>query len=455
MAKEPRKPPRKAPPRVSQGPLARASIDDLVAALSEEAAPDAGAAEELEVPASGGGGTAADGATGADGADEGAVASEGADADADAELDAADDGLTSKEITTTEVALAPAAEAEAAEDAEVEARRVAAAEAGVLLSDELPVEPEDDLRDVVGEASPRLVSIIESLLFAAPRPLSIADLRRLLQETSKQQIQLAVKHLLGASEGRGVVVAQVAGGFAMRTHHDNAVWVQRLLQAKPTRLSRSQLETLAIVAYRQPVTRPEVDAIRGVDSGAVLKVLLERELVQIVGKKDEPGRPLLYGTTLRFLEFFNLRSLRDLPTLRDFRELSEESKATLRSRLGEGQAEALGQEVLGFGATPDAEGAEGDLPEPTDASEPASDELASPEPASDEPSSDAVGLALTDGPEIAEAASEAADRPEATEASEAAEAAPEATEASEAAEAAPEAASEAPEPTPEPEDPPA
>lgn len=228
---------------------------------------------------------------------------------------------------------------------------------GVVLSDVLPLDPEDDLRHVEGEASQRLVSILESLLFSAAKPLSVKDLRKVLQETSQHQIQLALRHLMQVTQTRGVVLAQVAGGFQLRTHPDNAIWVQKMLQAKPARLSRTQIETLAIVAYRQPVTRPEIDDIRGVDSGAVLKSLLERELIQIVGRKEEPGRPLLYGTTVRFLEFFNLRGLRDLPTLRDFRDLSDESKATLRQRLGDLQiAEALGQGVLGF---PGGEGPEG------------------------------------------------------------------------------------------------
>lgn len=251
------------------------------------------------------------------------------------------------------------------EDVEEEPRRVAS---GVMLSEEIPIDPEDDLRSVEGEASPRLVSIIESLLFSASKPLSVRDLRKVLQETSQHQIQLALRHLLEVTKTRGVMLAQVAGGFQLRTHPDNAVWVQKMLQAKPTRLSRTQIETLAIVAYRQPVTRPEIDDIRGVDSGAVLRSLLERELVQIVGKKDEPGRPLLYGTTVRFLEFFNLRGLRDLPTLRDFRDLSEESKATLRERLGDLQiAEALGQGVLGF---PGEEGGETGAGEASSAEDP-------------------------------------------------------------------------------------
>ena len=101
------------------------------------------------------------------------------------------------------------------------------------------------------------------------------------------------------------------------------------------RLTRAQVETLAIVAYRQPVTRPEVDDIRGVDSGATLKLLLERDLLRILGKKDEPGRPILYGTTTQFLEFFGLKSLKDLPTLREFTELSDESLRVAEAELSE------------------------------------------------------------------------------------------------------------------------
>src|SRR5215468_1386000 len=100
-------------------------------------------------------------------------------------------------------------------------------------------------------------------------------------------------------------------------------------------MSRAQIETLAIVAYRQPITRPEIDEVRGVDSGAVLKSLLERELVRIIGKKDEPGRPMLYGTTGSFLEFFGLKALGDLPTLREFTELTDESRRAYEREMGE------------------------------------------------------------------------------------------------------------------------
>jgi segregation and condensation protein B len=255
---------------------------------------------------------------------------------------------------------APASD-EVAPDAEsAEPEPAPEATDGIKLVDSLPIDPDDDLSEVEGEASLRLVSIVESLLFASTKPLRVKQLRKILNDPSIRQIQLALKHLIGQNEDRGIILAQVAGGFVLQTSPKNATWVQTLLQAKPVRLSRPQLETLAVVAYRQPVTRPEIDHIRGVDSGAVLKLLLERELIQIVGKKDEVGRPMLFGTTVGFLEFFNLMSLRDLPDLREFRELSEESKATLRKNMGEEEVEALGQEVLQFARPEGTSSAQGD-----------------------------------------------------------------------------------------------
>jgi segregation and condensation protein B len=124
----------------------------------------------------------------------------------------------------------------------------------------------------------------------------------------------------------GIVLHEVAGGWQLRTSPDNADFARRFLRVRPQRLTRAALETLAIVAYRQPVTRPEIEEIRGVDCGAVVKALLERRLVKILGKKEEPGRPILYGTTREFLEFFALKDLASLPTLREFHELSEEHR---------------------------------------------------------------------------------------------------------------------------------
>jgi len=180
------------------------------------------------------------------------------------------------------------------------------------------------------EPPERLKSIIESLVFAADKPLSIRKLQELTGEKNAQWIQSCIEFLRADYGDRGVVLHEVAGGYQFRTNPLNAHWVQQLIAGKPVRLSRAQLETLAIVAYRQPITRPEIDEIRGVDSGGTLKVLLDRSLVRILGKKEEPGRPMLYGTTKDFLEFFNLKDLKELPTLREFYELNEDSMAKIR-----------------------------------------------------------------------------------------------------------------------------
>lgn len=203
---------------------------------------------------------------------------------------------------------------------------------------------------------PRLRSVLESLLFVADKPLTVQRLIEILEEQAQEpsgqkgpplyqpaQVQDALQSLADSylRDERGVELHQVAGGWQLRTAPANASWVQRQLQQKPQRLSRAQLETMTIVAYRQPITRPEIDDVRGVDSGAALKTLLERRLVRILGKKEEPGRPLLYGTTREFLEFFNLRDLKDLPTLREYYELNDENKARVRAAHPDGSQPSL------------------------------------------------------------------------------------------------------------------
>jgi len=180
------------------------------------------------------------------------------------------------------------------------------------------------------ETPERLKSIIESLLFASDKPLPVKRLVDLTKERDIENVAAAVEALRADYADRGVVLHEVAGGFQFRTNPMNAHWVQQLVAGKPVKLTRAQLEVLAIVAYRQPITRPEVDEIRGVDSGGTMKVLLDRGLLRVLGKKEEPGRPMLYGTSKEFLEFFNLKDLKDLPTLREFYELSEESMAKIR-----------------------------------------------------------------------------------------------------------------------------
>jgi segregation and condensation protein B len=173
----------------------------------------------------------------------------------------------------------------------------------------------------------RARTVVETLLFLAERPLGEEEIR-LATGLEPARVGKALDQLSGHyREGiAGIVLHEVAGGWQLRTSPDNADFARRFLRVKPQRLTRAALETLAIIAYRQPVTRPEIEEIRGVDCGAVVKALLERRLLKILGKKEEPGRPILYGTTREFLEFFALKDLASLPTLREFHELSEEHR---------------------------------------------------------------------------------------------------------------------------------
>ena len=173
----------------------------------------------------------------------------------------------------------------------------------------------------------RAVQVLEAMFFAAEKPL---DLRALEETTQfpREVLQAALTELqaIYAPGSGGVALVDLGGRWQLRTEPQVGAYVRRMLQVKPLRLTRAALETLSIIAYRQPITRPEMEDLRGVDCGAVTKALLERKLIRILGKKDEPGRPLLFGTTKEFLELFNLRDLTQLPTLREFQELSEESR---------------------------------------------------------------------------------------------------------------------------------
>ena len=169
-----------------------------------------------------------------------------------------------------------------------------------------------------------LGAIIESLLFAAEGPLSVETLRSVLDGHETEAIRAAIETLAAEYEARGggFFLQQVAGGYQLRSRPCFHPWIRRLKGASGPRLSRAALETLAIVAYRQPIMRAEVETIRGVDCGGVLRLLLERKLVRVMGRKEIPGRPLIYGTTRLFLEVFELRDLKDLPTLKEIQDLS-------------------------------------------------------------------------------------------------------------------------------------
>jgi len=170
----------------------------------------------------------------------------------------------------------------------------------------------------------RIRSIIESLLFAAEGPLTVHRMGELLEGVEKREIASVVQGLQSEYETaeRGFRLVEVAGGYQMRTPKENAEWVKSLYRGRPMRMTRATLETLAIIAYKQPVTRAEIESIRGVDVDGVLSALLERRLARIVARKDVPGRPFLYGTTPEFLEMFNLKDLSHLPTLKEMEEMT-------------------------------------------------------------------------------------------------------------------------------------
>jgi segregation and condensation protein B len=168
-----------------------------------------------------------------------------------------------------------------------------------------------------------LKSILESLLFVADGPVAIQRFSEVIDAADKKEIGEALSELQAQFEEqrRGVRLVEVAGGFQLRTPKVNADCVKKFLGGRPARMSRATLETLAIIAYRQPITKAEIEAIRGVDVDGVVNTLLERNLIRAVARKDVPGRPFLFGTTDEFLQLFNLKDLSQLPTLKEMDEI--------------------------------------------------------------------------------------------------------------------------------------
>ena len=179
-----------------------------------------------------------------------------------------------------------------------------------------------------------LKNIIESLLFVADEPLTIERLKQIISGSEAKELRAALEELTVDYETRlgGFYLNQVAGGYQIRTRPEYMEWIKRLLQPKPQRLSKAALETLAIIAYKQPVIRSDIEQLRGVDCGGVLRVLLERKFIRVLGRKEIPGRPLIYATTKRFFDVFGLKNLKDLPTPKEIEEfgstLSEETSET-------------------------------------------------------------------------------------------------------------------------------
>lgn len=174
-------------------------------------------------------------------------------------------------------------------------------------------------------------NIIESLLFVADEPLTVAKLKSVLETTEAKEITAALHALADQYEARGggFSLSEVAGGWQLRSRPEYNEWIKRLLQPSPQRLSKAALETLAIVAYNQPIIRVDIEHIRGVDCGGILRQLLERKLIRVLGRKEIAGRPLIYATTKLFLELFDLKDLKDLPTPKEMEEMGalEEARA--------------------------------------------------------------------------------------------------------------------------------
>jgi len=199
-------------------------------------------------------------------------------------------------------------------------------EAGELASEEAGQEGPEEEKGVEGPEDPqtgqghgRLKALIEALIFASSGVITLNAICKVIADEERAVIRAVLKGLIDdyrRKEG-GFYIEEVAGGYEFRTRPEFSEWVKALLRSAPRRLSRPALETLAMVAYRQPVTRGEIEAIRGVDSGGVLSTLMDRRLVKISGRKNTPGRPAVYSTTKEFLEIFDLKDLSSLPSLKE------------------------------------------------------------------------------------------------------------------------------------------
>lgn len=182
-----------------------------------------------------------------------------------------------------------------------------------------------------------LKPIIESLIFASETVITLGGICAVLEGEDKAGVKAALSELIDDYRGRsgGIFIEEVAGGYQFRTSPESSPWLKRLFKTGSQKLSRAAMESLAIIAYKQPVTRGELEAVRGVDSGGVLSTLMEKRLIKIAGKKDVPGKPVVYATTREFLETFDLKDLSCLPSLKDVQAPEEEDGTNVRQALEE------------------------------------------------------------------------------------------------------------------------
>lgn len=189
-----------------------------------------------------------------------------------------------------------------------------------------------------------LKPVIEALLFAADAPLSFEKMVHILEGEERGTIREALNELVEDYRERsgGFFIEEVAGGFQFRTNPEFAPWLRRLFKIGLQRISKAAMESLAIIAYKQPVTRAELESVRGVDSGGVLATLMEKRFIKIVGRKEVPGRPVVYGTTKEFLETFDLKDLSCLPSLKDIQKMEEENGPQEKDDGASGERETEG-----------------------------------------------------------------------------------------------------------------
>jgi len=171
-------------------------------------------------------------------------------------------------------------------------------------------------------------AVIEALIFASDAPLALEKICIILSDVEKKEIKETLEKIVLEYNERqgGIYLQEVAGGFQFRTRPELSPWVKKIKSTKPHSLSPQAMETLAIIAYKQPIVKSEIESIRGVDVGAPLKGLLDKKLIRIVGRKDVPGKPIIYGTTRKFLEVFNLKDIMDLPNIRELKELHQQQE---------------------------------------------------------------------------------------------------------------------------------
>ncbi|WP_448100829.1 SMC-Scp complex subunit ScpB [Luteibacter jiangsuensis] len=266
----------------------------------------------------------------------------------------------------------------------------------------------------------QLKPIVEAALLASTQPMTIAQLKAIFgedEEIGTDELTQVLAALGADCEGRGVELVEVASGWRYQVRREVHGWVSRMWAEKPSRYSRALLETLALIAYRQPITRPEIEQIRGVVvSSNIIKTLEEREWIRVVGHRDVPGKPALFGTTRAFLDYFNLKSLDALPPLSEIRDLEElnpqmrfegdAEPAAARAALPEN---ADGEDTLTTDNTPNTDDAVADAPAAESAAETTPDEGDAIEAANQLPAGDDVAAASPTADEAENPASDVED----------------------------------------------